>query len=549
MRFLAALAATVLSLAAPSSSSAQAVAGETLVMPFVNRQTDPKLYWLGEGSAVLLSELIERYGGVAVPREERLSAFAGLQLPPAAALSHATVIKVGYFVGAADVIVGSYELVGEHLTVRARVIRLEAGRLTPEVIERGTLADLFGVYDRTARRLREGATAAPPAGMGTLLATLQGFEAYVKGVVAEVPATQRAFLEQAGKAAPADDRVRLALWRVHTDAGDHALAFESVTMASRSGPHARVARYLSALSLIDLKRYEEAFGILKALQSEAGSAEVLNAIGIVQLRRGSTPQTGRAAYYFSQASQTDPTDADYFFNLGYAYWTDKDAPAAIYWLREAVRRNPADGDAHFILAAALQQTGAPAEAARERELAQRLSSSYDNARQVNGDPVPRGLERVKEHLERPSSRVDSIITATGQRDQAELAAFHLAAGRRAFGRDADREAEQELRRALYLSPYLSDAHLLLGRIHLRTGRTPEAIQAFKIALWSEETVAGRLALAEAYLQGQNPAAAKEEVERALVIDPGSVEARALREKLTKAPKGASMLRSTLESAT
>ncbi len=85
---------------------------------------------------------------------------------------------------------------------------------------------------------------------------------------------------------------------------------------------------------------------------------------------------GRATYYFSQATELDPSDGNLFFNLGYAYWLDKDAPAAIYWLREAVRRDPGDGDAHYILSVALQQTGAPAEAARERELATRLSSKY-----------------------------------------------------------------------------------------------------------------------------------------------------------------------------
>ena len=87
-------------------------------------------------------------------------------------------------------------------------------------------------------------------------------------------------------------------------------------------------------------------------------------------------QPGRATYYFSQASELDPADGDLFFNLGYAYWLDKDPQAAIYWLREAVRRDPGDGDAHFILGVALQQTGATAEAARERELATRLSSKY-----------------------------------------------------------------------------------------------------------------------------------------------------------------------------
>ena len=95
------------------------------------------------------------------------------------------------------------------------------------------------------------------------------------------------------------------------------------------------------------------------------------------------------------------------------------------------------------------------------------------------------------------------------------------------------EAERELRRALYLSPYLAEAHLLLGRVHLRTGRTADAIQAFKIALWSADSAAGHLALAEAYLQSQNPTAAREEVDRALALDPTSAAARALRDKLAK----------------
>jgi Tfp pilus assembly protein PilF len=288
-----------------------------------------------------------------------------------------------------------------------------------------------------------------------------------------------------------------------------------------------------ARSQIELKRYEDAFNALKALQSEARSAEVLNALGVVQLRRGATAQTGRAVYFFTQASQTDPTDADYFFNLGYGYWLDKDPQAAIYWLREAVRRDPADRDAHLVLAAALQQAGATTEATRERELAERLtaSSGERGPQLAAGGTVPRGLERLKDFLDRPSNRVDALITSAGQRDQIELAQHHLDAGRRAVETERDREAEQELRRALYLSPYLAEAHLLLGRVYLRTGRTADAVQSFKIALWSEESAAGHIALAEAYLAMQNMAAAKDEVARALVLDPASKEALALRAKI------------------
>jgi tetratricopeptide (TPR) repeat protein len=515
------------------AASAQAPAARaTIVMPFENSASAGHLIWLSEGSSWLLAESLARYGTQTVSREERVSAFERLQLPPAAALSHATVIKVAQFVGALEVVVGSYKVVGDTLTVTVRPIGIDEGRFRPQVVEQGPLSDLFAIYDRAARRLTGATTAAPAPNPGTLLASPQAFEAFVKGLVAESPATQRTFLEQAGKAAPADDRVKVALWQVHTDLGDHLRALDVVATVNASSLHARAARYLTALSQIDLKRYDEAFNTLKALQSEARSADVLNAMGVVQLRRGSTPQAGRATFFFSQASQTKPDDADYFFNLGYAYWLEKDVPAAMYWLREAVRRDPADGDAHFVLSAALQQSGAIAEANRERELAQRLSSRYSAATKAAGtDPVPRGLERLKDHLDRPGAAVDSIINATGQRDQAQVAAFHLEAGRRAFAREADSEAERELRRVLYLSPYEAEAHLLLGRIHFRSGRTQDAIQAFKIALWSQDSAAGHLALAEAYLKMQNRPLAKEEVDRALALEPGSAEARALADKL------------------
>src|SRR5204862_4817124 len=109
-------------------------------------------------------------------------------------------------------------------------------------------------------------------------------------------------------------------------------------------------------------------------------------------------------------------------------------------VRAAVRRVPGGGDGHVILGAALQQTGATAEATRERELATRLSSKYAgwDAKTPGGDPVPRGLERLAEALNPTAARVDTMITNAGQRDQDSLARFHLDAGRRAYEREADR---------------------------------------------------------------------------------------------------------------
>lgn len=522
----------------PAAGMAQVPAGASvLVLPFDNPRQEPRLAWMREGAAVLLTDLLAASGERIINREERLRAFDRLQLPAGAGLSRASSIKVGQVVAAGAVVSGTLELTGDQLMARARVVRLDTGRLLPEVQATGALVDVFGVFGRLAHQVR-GVSGAPPAvPTDRLPPSMQVFELYIKGLVAEAPATAIAFLNQAIKAAPQFDPARLALWDLHTEASEHQRALDALTGIRADSRSSREVRFRRSLSLMSLKRFDEALQTLRALQGIERSAAVTNAIGVAELRRTATPQPGRATYYFSQASEIDPANGDLFFNLGYAYWIDRDPKAAIYWLREAVRRNPGDGDAHFILGTALHQTGATAEAARERELATRLSSKYIGweTRAAGGDPVPRGLERLAEELTPAATRVDSILTSAGQRDSDALAAFHLDAGRRAYQREADREAIQELRRALYLSPYLAEAHLLLGRLYLRGGRSDEAVEALKIALWSDETVPTHLALAEAYLEAQDTAAARAEVDRALALDPQSADAQAMKAKIGGGP--------------
>src|SRR5262249_35473106 len=165
----------------------------------------------------------------------------------------------------------------------------------------------------------------------------------------------------------------------------------------------------------------------------------------------------------------------------------------------------------------------------EKELARRLSSTYEQwERRPGTDSIPKGLERVRSDVELPHTRsVGATLATAEQRDQHDLALFYLERGRRLFEEENDREAAMELNRALYLSPYEAEAHLLLGRIHLRNGRVREAIDALKISLWSAETPQAHVALAEAYLQAKSPASARTEAERALTLDPASSDARHL----------------------
>jgi Tfp pilus assembly protein PilF len=530
---LAAWGASMPAAAQPARAGGNPGAARVLVVPFENTRDEARFHWLSEAAAVLLTDGLRRSGPGAIVRSQRVRAFEQLYLPVSGSISRATIIKVGQLVGAGDVVVGSYRVDGTTLSVTARSIRLDAGRLQPEVTERGELTELFGIFERLAGRLGRGA--APSSEAPVPHPPLDAFENYIKGLLAETPVSQASFLESALHDAPGFDRARLALWEVRTEQADHRAALETVRAVPATSPSSFQARFFAGISLIELKRYDEALAGLKALleppaAGPAGVAAVLNNLGVLVLRRGATAQTGSPAYHLTKAIDADP-DPDYMFNLGYAYATDRNYQGALYWLREALRRDPADVDAHYVLAVALQSTGNTVEASRERDLARRLSSRYeelDRRALESRLQVPPGLERMR--LEPEGSwalRADQTIVSSAQREQRELAAFHLEQGRRLFEREQDRDALAELRKAIFLSPYEAQAHLLIGRIHMRGGRPADAIDAFKISIWSEDRAPAHVYLGEAYLKTGDAANARAEAQRALALDPSSVDAKRL----------------------
>ena len=506
-----------------------------LVVPFNSDGRDPRGYWLREASAVILTDDLLSRGVSAMSRDERRRAFDSLRVPATAKLSHATVIRVGQIVGAMRVIVGSCAVAGDTLTVRARSILLDNGRLSAEVVESGPLADLFSIYERVARRVSEGLSTGTPSAP-IAYPPVAAFEQYIKGLLAESPAMKLSFLRDAIRLAPELVRARPEMWSVHNAIGEHQNALAVIRQVPQTHALAREASFLASVSLVQLARYQEAFDALTTMNRAAADGSLLNNLGIVQLRRPTAGATGRRAVsYFTDAIAVEGADSDLLFNLGYAYWLDRDLPNAIQSLREAVRRNPADDAAHYVLGVALQMSGNAAEGARERELARRLSSEYGEWEKTQPGPnaVPKGIERLRTELSVPAfRRVEMEIVSAGQRSQQELAAFHVDAGRRAYLVERDDEAMASFRRAVYLAPYDAEAHLLLGRVYLRGGRVQEAVDEFTISIWSRDSVAARLALAEAYIQSQNMAGARSELQVVLRREPTNPDARRL---LTRIP--------------
>ncbi len=505
-----------------------------LVMPFQASASEPKAEWLGELAAAALTRELQSAGVPAIPRADRLRAMDRLQVPAVPLLSHATVLRLASLVGATIAVVGRVEATADEIVVRAQAIDIDTHRMAPEIVERGPRTDLFAIAGRAGRALLPAApepAAGPEPGAGTPPGAPRpaaaAFELFIRGLVTRAPATKIVLLTQALEQAPALDDARFALWETYSDQGEHQRALAVVRAVTAGGPDARRAAFLAAVSNLQLGRYPEASTGFGTLHQARPDAALANNLGIAQLRK---PGPGaRAADLFREAATLDAADADLFFNLGYAHWIAREYAPAVAALRDAVRRNPADDEAHYVLGAALQASGAASEAAREKDLARRLSSAYGELEARQGtSSVPRGLERMKTDIDAAASlvRVESAIAAAGQRDQREVVGFYLANGRRLFRAERDAEALVELRRAVFLSPYESEAHLLMGQILLRGGRLREAIDALKISVWSQDSVPARLALAGAYLTAREYPAARAELQSILQTEPGNTAAAA-----------------------
>ena len=532
--WLCAAVSLLAALFVPAGAAAQARGGTTvLVVPFDGGR-DPRGAWLGEAVAMLLADDLNGMGGNAHTRDERVRAFERLQVPARAQLTHGTLIKVGQLIGASTVVGGRIDLTGDAIAINVEAIRIDTGHISTSFHERGPLQDLLAILERCARRLAPGSPVAT-ADLERQHPPLAAYEDFVKGLLAETPATSIGYLEKAIALAPGFDRARLALSTVQGEAGDWSAARTAALDVPATSPLKRRAEFLAAFAELNLARYDDAFRRLEALADQSPAPEIYTNLGVIQLRRAAAPEDGRATYFFNKAMQLEAS-ADAAFNLGYAYWRDEDYQAALYWLREAVRRDTGDADAHFVLAATLDATGAGTEAARERELARRLSGEYEGTPDRPAPTtVPADLERVAEYLRRPGAgRAESLLNATEQREQREMASFHLERGKRFFEKEDDRSALAELRRAIYLSPYQAEAHLLVGRIQLRAGRIDDAIEALKISLWSGETAEAHVALGEAYLQSRDVPQAQAEARRALELAPGRADAEQLLARATAA---------------
>ena len=491
----------------------------TLVLPPTGPGGDAA--WVAEAVADALPRALMELDVPVVERADRLRAHESLEIPPQS-LTRATTVRIAETLGAARLIVGSYETQEETLHLSLRILDVERGSLSVPLIATGPLEYLQAMLRGLAWDIAVAGSSPPQRSREEFVrqAPSVPFEAlrfHARGLAAPDAASRVRLLRQALAVFPTYDEARLSLGRLQVESRESAAAVDTLARVPDTSPMARSARFLQGVACLDLGRYRDAAALFSVLAVPEPSATLLNNYALALLRSGQTPEGVKASDVLRKAMDLDPSLREIPMNLGWSLFVEGDAEAGAFWLRGAVRTDPADAHAQLALVWALRQAGRAADADVEWKALVARNPSYA---ELQAPDPQRRFERAIP-WERP------LLFDEERWGDRQYAASHLGRAERAQEAGDLEAARRELSQAAYLDPYSERAHVLLSRLEAREGARDKAASELRMALWIRDDAAVRLELAQLLAEMGLKAEARVEAERVLRADPTNADARAL----------------------
>jgi tetratricopeptide (TPR) repeat protein len=554
---------------AAASRTSAAIAsqqGVFLVFPFENSGASPRLDWLGEGLEELTIQYLSDSGAQVYSHAGRAGELERYGLPTSAKLSRATMLRIAQDLDADYVIFGSFGSSGTSLTIEARTLRVDPPALLTPVHESGPLTSLMDLHASVVWHLLSANDKAYPLSLKELAKLqrtlrLDAFEHFVRGLLATEDDSRLRELREAARLEPVWPDPAFALGETYAARGDCSSAlpwFARVPKTHQRYFEAVFATGDCRLQLNQPDKAEESFTSLQnALRnhSDRGSAggnglsgadlpEILNNLGVALARQGKTP----AAFVdLQRATELDPDEDDYPFNLGLLAFRANDYAAAAKSFREAVGREPDNPEDRALLIQSLEKAGNKAEAEEERVAV--TEALGPNALPVvhvdaKSETQPR-LDRIKTDLDITALRLEiqsspyAVISASGSYAGVPATpGTHVRQGRQELVAGRLEAAESEFHAVLAVDAGNASAHRGLAEVDRRRGKLDGAVQEFQASLATRDSAVVRTMLARVYLDQRKFDMARSEAQRALALAPNYADAKELLDHLQNAkPNG------------
>jgi tetratricopeptide (TPR) repeat protein len=369
-------------------AGAFAFADTVAVLPFWNAAPNAKsnMDWIGESIAETMRDALGSRGVLTIERNDTVEAFARLGLRERVAISEGSVVKLGEELDAEQILFGTFEFTpngaagaGAHgsLKISARILDLKRLKLGPEFLETGAVEDLATLQAHLAWRALEmiAPKLAPQESEFQSVrpaVRLDAEENYVRGVLARDPETKEKFFLQAARLDARFAHPCYELGQILYRRKDYHQAADWLARVGPESFHYREAEFLMGLALYQSGDFAGAQKAFQTVVTAVPLAEVYNDLGAAESRKN-LPQ---AVDDFRKASEDDPNDTDYRFNLGYALWKKGDFAGAAEQFNAILTRNVEDPWATLLAArCAKKQAVNPAADVRLLGL-ERLKTNY-----------------------------------------------------------------------------------------------------------------------------------------------------------------------------
>jgi tetratricopeptide (TPR) repeat protein/TolB-like protein len=536
------------SASASGASAVVAQQGVYVVFPFENAGASPRLDWLGEGLEELTIEYLSAAGLQAYSHAARTGELERNGLPFSAKLSRASMLRIAQDLDADFVIFGSFTSDGKSLTVEARVLRIEPPTLVAPVRETSPLDALMDLQTKIVWKLLSASDRTFTMTLADFSKAqdrlrLDAFEHYIRGVTATDDEVRLRELREAARLEPNWPDPSYALGETYFSRNDCNSAvplFARIPKTNQRYAEAEFATGVCRLQQNQPLQAEEIFTSLQTLlgatgkgdpQTAAQIPEILNNLAIARERQGKTPA---AQADLRRATDLDPDEDDYPFNLGLLAMRSNNFAMAVENFREASERKPDSPEDRAFLIQSLEKAGKKEEAEEERTAAADAfgPGALTSVRADAKKDEPMRPERIKRELDTAALRLQmelatSAAAGAAAQASADTTAAHVRRARQELAAGRLDAAEAEFRSALRTDPNNAAAHRGLAELHRRRGKLDDAVKELEASLTARDSAAARTILARVYLELKKPELARTEAQRALKLAPNYAEAKEL----------------------
>ena len=486
-----------------------------LVLPFDNRSGNPSLNWVGDSFPDTLNQRLSSAGFLTITRDDRLFALDHLGLPTDFRPSRATTIRMAQTLDADYVIVGSYNLQNGRISVQAQVLNTNKLSLSAPLEDSSELPRLLDVENAIAWKVARHIEPQFAVAEQTFLSASSGvqlsaLENYIRGTDAPTSAERIKRLQKAVADSSTYAAAELALGKELYAVRDYAKAANVLAKVSLADRQALEANFYLGLARFNETRYAEAEQAFTFVASRLPLPEVVNDQGVALARQN---QDGSS--FFQRASNADPNEPDYHYNLAVSHLKQGDFAGAQREIEQTSKLRPSDTEAAELrtLISAGRSAAKPANAF---EPAARLRRTYSEAsfRQAAAQ-----LDQMR------ALRMATLPPAQQSTEYTQLGRDYLSQGLLP-------EAEKEFNAAVNANPANSQAHAGLAQVRERSASLDDARTEALASLKLSPSIEPYLILARLDLQKKDYTAAAAEVQKALTIEPKNAAALSLQQSLT-----------------